>query len=123
MKIVEVLYMAYPLLGRSVQKDTFLRTYVSKNKSLAGGGEPMKGTQLDLNSPVPATAGNAGAGKKISPDQRPFLGVQFACCDVYSRIYLNRAKTHYVGNCPHCAKQVRFQVGSGGTDARFFTVH
>lgn len=92
----------------------------------------MKGKQLDLSSFVCPAAGNTGAGnagadpvgagKKTPPGQRPFLGVHFTCCDVYHRIYMNRANTHYLGNCPHCAKQVRFQVGSGGTDARFFTV-
>ena len=81
----------------------------------------MKGKQLDLTSPVSQSAGNAGKPGKESPGQRPFLGVHFACCDVYSRVYLNRAKTLYLGNCPHCARQVRFQVGPGGTETRFFT--
>jgi len=77
----------------------------------------MKGKQIDLISDVSLAAGNAGGNS----DGRPFLGVHFACCEVYSRVYLNREETHYLGNCPRCAKQVRFQVGSGGTDCRFFT--
>jgi hypothetical protein len=50
-----------------------------------------------------------------------FLGVHFACCDVYTRVYPNREGTAYTGHCPRCAKQVRFTVGEGGTNARFFT--
>ena len=50
-----------------------------------------------------------------------FVGVQFACCDVYSRVYINRDETAYEGNCPKCAKRVRLEIGPGGTDSRFFT--
>ena len=49
-----------------------------------------------------------------------FLGVHFACCDAYSRVYANRAGTAYVGHCPRCAKRVQFAIGPGGTEARFF---
>ena len=49
------------------------------------------------------------------------MGVQFKCCDVYSRVYINRDETAYEGNCPKCAKRVRLAIGPGGTDSRFFT--
>ena len=52
---------------------------------------------------------------------RPFVGVQFACCDVYTRVYVNRDATAYEGNCPKCAKRVRLNIGPGGSDSRFFT--
>ena len=52
---------------------------------------------------------------------RPFVGVQFACCDVYTRVYVNRDATAYEGNCPKCAKRVRLTIGPGGTESRFFT--
>ena len=81
----------------------------------------MKGKQLDLTSPVSSIRWQCWHPGKEPPVQRPFLGVHFACCDVYSRVYLNRAKTLYLGNCPHCTRQVRFPVGPGGTEARFFT--
>ena len=52
-----------------------------------------------------------------------FLGVHFACCSVYARVYVNRSGTHYVGFCPRCARRVTFQIGPGGTDHRFFTAY
>ncbi len=74
-----------------------------------------KGTQLDLSSDGPSA--NSLPGKAQS-----FLGVHFTCCDVYARVYPNRDHTAYVGHCPRCAKRVSFQIGPGGTDARFFSV-
>lgn len=53
---------------------------------------------------------------------KPFLGIQFNCCGVYGRAYQNRAGTGYEARCPKCLRRITFQVGEGGTDARFFTV-
>jgi hypothetical protein len=53
---------------------------------------------------------------------RPFVSVQFACCNVYLRIYRNAAGTAYEGRCPKCGVPVRFVVGQGGTEARSFIV-
>ncbi len=75
-----------------------------------------KGRQLDLASDAqPPQVGKSAASNR-------FLGIHFVCCDVYSRIYANREQTAYVGNCPRCAKRVQLQIGSGGTDSRFFKV-
>ena len=54
---------------------------------------------------------------------RPFLGVKFDCCSIYSRIYQNKDGTHYIGNCPKCAKQIRIRIGYGGSSNRFFTAY
>jgi hypothetical protein len=53
---------------------------------------------------------------------RPFLSVKFACCNVYCRIYRNNDGSRYEGRCPKCGRPVRFLVGHGGTESRFFVV-
>lgn len=75
----------------------------------------MAGERLDLSS--------EGFRCEKSPalTGRRFVGVQFACCDVYTRVYINRDATAYEGHCPRCFKRVQLLVGPDGTDARFFT--
>ena len=58
--------------------------------------------------------------KKDSSDKRKFLGVLFEECNTYSRIYLNKEGTAYVGFCPKCARKIVIKVGEGGSDSRFF---
>jgi hypothetical protein len=75
----------------------------------------MVGEQLDLTD-------DPSGGKPVaSSSGRWFVGVHFVCCDVYTRVYVNRDETAYEGNCPRCAKRVRLRIGPGGTDSRFFT--
>ena len=82
----------------------------------------MAGENLDLSSDSSRKPGESSA-TNASSASRKFLGVQFNCCSVYSRVYINREGTAYVGNCPRCGKPVRLKIGSGGTDARFFTAY
>ena len=77
----------------------------------------MSGENLDLSS----GGINARGTNSDRPNERKFVGVQFKCCDVYTRIYINRDETAYEGNCPKCAKRVRLAIGPGGTNSRFFT--
>lgn len=51
---------------------------------------------------------------------RPFVGVHFECCNVYTRIYRNPDDREYVGRCPNCLRPVRLRVGKDGTNARMF---
>ena len=86
----------------------------------------MPGEQLDLSSPsgMPeAGRPNESSLESAAAGQggRPFVGVRFACCEVYVRVYVNRGLTAYEGNCPRCGKKVSLRIGPGGTDARFFT--
>jgi len=76
----------------------------------------MVGEHLDLTDDVPGARPN-----DTSRSTRRFVGIHFTCCDVYTRVYVNRNETAYEGNCPKCAKRVRLRIGPGGTDARFFT--
>jgi len=58
--------------------------------------------------------------KKVSMKDRPYLGITFECCQIYSRIYINRDGTAYEGRCPRCMKPLKIEIGEGGTDCRFF---
>ena len=76
----------------------------------------------DRDYKVELTARITEHGDQAAAPSRPFLSVQFACCNVYCRIYRNLDGTRYEGRCPRCGKPVTFAVGSNGTDARFFIV-
>jgi hypothetical protein len=76
----------------------------------------MAGESLDLSSEPPEPNGAASGS-------RSFVGIHFACCDVYSRVYINRMATAYEGNCPKCSRRVRLRISPDGTDARFFTAY
>jgi hypothetical protein len=75
----------------------------------------MPGENLDLSSD------DGGEARPSGGSRRPFLGIHFACCDVYARVYVNRAETAYEGHCPRCSRPVHIAIGPGGTDCRFFT--
>ncbi len=76
----------------------------------------MVGENLDLSSDP--------GGESLGPrGRRRFVGVRFACCEIYSRVYVNRDLTAYVGHCPRCSKRIELKIGPGGTDARFFTAY
>jgi len=55
-----------------------------------------------------------------SPRPRPYIGITFKCCNVYTRIYINRAQTAYVGYCPKCTAKVEIKIAPNGCPSRFW---
>jgi hypothetical protein len=51
---------------------------------------------------------------------RPYIGVHFKCCHVYTRVYLNKEGTAFVGFCPKCGAPMRVKVRKGGSRSRFW---
>ena len=73
----------------------------------------MPGENLDLTS-------DSGGVRPAKKPGRPFVGIRFACCDVYARIYVNPGGTAYQGNCPRCARRVELKIDASGSASRFF---
>jgi hypothetical protein len=81
------------------------------------GSESMEQPRLDLTSdPMPARMPADASG-------RSFLGVNFACCGAYARIYVNSERSAYLGHCPRCSRPVQIKIDPGGSDQRFFTAY
>ena len=53
---------------------------------------------------------------------RPYIGVHFECCGVYTRVYRRPSEMQYICRCPRCLRAVTVKVGAEGTSDRFFTV-
>jgi hypothetical protein len=83
-----------------------------------GKDKPAAGERLDLTS-LPG----GGVQHPARGEAKRFVGVHFACCRVYTRIYINRDESAYVGNCPRCGKRVRLGIAPDGVDSRFFTAY
>ena len=55
--------------------------------------------------------------------KRKFLGIVFACCNVYTRIYVNGSGKYYEGRCPNCFRHLSIRIGKDGVKDRFFVAH
>lgn len=53
--------------------------------------------------------------------KRPFIGMHFKCCNVYTRIYLNKKGDAFVGWCPKCTAKTVVKVAKDGSRDRFFS--
>ena len=80
----------------------------------------MAGEYLDLSSDGPTPRRERSDGGQ---GVRKYLGVDFACCKVYARVYVNAAGAAYEGRCPRCGKRLNIVIGPGGTDQRFFRAY
>lgn len=54
---------------------------------------------------------------------RPYLGIHFECCGVYTRVYRRPDQLVYQTRCPRCLREVRIRVSRDGTSARIFRAH
>lgn len=87
----------------------------------------MVGENLDLSSDpapaAPALPARVASDEGRLPADTRYVGIQFACCDVYARIYLAHDATAYRGNCPRCLRRVELKVDPQGSSSRFFTAY
>ncbi len=78
-----------------------------------------------MTTPHPGRPSPSGVPGPDSPVQRairPWIGVMFTCANEYLRVSRSPDASVYRARCPKCGKSVRFRVGEGGSDARFFEV-
>lgn len=79
--------------------------------------------KLDLVLDVDGTVRDVtqGTGSDSSSNGRPWIGIHFQCCGVYTRVYRRHDDTRYEGRCPKCAAKVSLRVGPDGVASRTFT--
>lgn len=76
------------------------------------------------SEPIDLTSEPRGGSEKTRPaDRRPFLGIHFACCGVYSRVYMNASGSAFAGNCPRCGQPIEVGISPEGQDGRFFSAY
>lgn len=60
---------------------------------------------------------------KTTKRGKKFLGVRFAKCMAYGRLYSNDEGSAYVGMCPKCGKTYHVRIGAEGTSKRMFIAY
>ncbi len=72
------------------------------------------GREIDVISsadPEPAAEGAAESA-------RPWIGIHFECCGMYTRISRQPEASEYEGRCPKCGLPIRVGVGPDGVRTR-----
>lgn len=64
-----------------------------------------------------------GSVHRSTLKQKKFLGVRFASCMCYGRLYMNDRGDAYVGRCPRCNTSYVIRIGASGTNDRMFVAH
>lgn len=77
----------------------------------------MEREALDLTS---EPASGVSGSSRIAGGVRPFVGIHFACCNAYVRVYPASVGQKKVLNCPRCARalHVEFSDAEKGTAFR-----
>ena len=55
-------------------------------------------------------------------EKRDFVGVMFECCNIYSRVYIDKDRKAYTARCPRCGRPIHIKISPDGSDSRFFAV-
>jgi len=57
---------------------------------------------------------------KRDKEERPWIGIRWMCCNVYSRVTRHKDVKMYAGRCPKCLKSINIRVAPGGSSCRMF---
>lgn len=82
--------------------------FLGKVLTLSRSGSSMADS-IDLTSDPHGSANQSGAGAR----RQQFVGVHFACCHVYRRVYLTPGEREVIAHCPRCAKKMTLHVVEG----------
>jgi hypothetical protein len=85
---------------------------------------PQSGTG-GHRTPTGSDGAEAGSGAGKAGTDRPgssYLRIWFRCANQYGRATKSAAGDCYLARCPTCMKTIRFGIGPGGTQQRFFEV-
>ncbi|MCG8407191.1 MAG: endonuclease Q family protein [Phycisphaerales bacterium] len=71
---------------------------------------------IDIVSSVEADV--SGFESEDATNERPWVGVHFECCGVYTRVYRDAEARQYDGRCPRCGRPIKIGVGPQGIQAK-----